>query len=78
MYKHNLQLTNKQLQVIFALLNNVRLGDSNEATSEISDFLAACEEAGIEDVLSNLDEKYGKVAVVFEYNEDEGLVLNLS
>lgn len=76
---NRVDLTDEQFLVVNELLNHVRLGTLGTFTKAISELLVSMEAQGLEQVISDIEDSVGDtVKVTFEYNDDEGMVINLN
>lgn len=75
--KHALYLSDTELQVVYKLLSHVRLGHTNEYTTEISELMIELGDEGIDETIDRINYEYGDVELSFEFSDDEGMVINI-
>lgn len=77
-----LEVTQEQFLALNEILRYVRLGDSNIYMSAISELAIEMERQGVDDTLEVLESVmnkngYNGPEVTFEYNDADGMVINL-
>lgn len=76
---NRVDLTDEQFLVVNELLKHVRLGTVGTFTKAISELLTSMNAQGLERVVSDIEASIGDtVKVTFEYNDSDGMVINLN
>jgi len=76
---NRVDLTDEQFLVVNELLKHVRLGTVGTFTKAISELLVSMNAQGLEQVVSDIEDSIGDtVKVTFEYNDSDGMVINLN